>query len=113
MGICYQGKTLKEAVEEKQRLFEKTGCCYGLERLELLEEDPTKFMRFQLRLVATSVSCREMAKLITASPIALLSGELLFMIANPEGDCVSASYGLAGHVQAFPFVIRSIAELGL
>jgi N-methylhydantoinase B/acetone carboxylase alpha subunit len=53
-----------------------------------------------------------MAKLITASPVALLSGELLFMIANPEGDCVAASYGLAGHVQAFPYVIQSIAELG-
>jgi len=111
MGICYQGKTLKQAVEGKERSFRETGHAYGLEKLELVESDPVEFMRFQLRLVAACISARETAKLISANPVALLQGELLFMLANPEGDCIAASYGLAGHIQSFPFILRSIAGL--
>ncbi|MFC2000609.1 hydantoinase B/oxoprolinase family protein [Chloroflexota bacterium] len=111
MGICHDGKTLKETVEEKERLHRETGYAYGLEGLELVESDPAKFMRFQLRLVAACINARETAKLISASPVAMLMGELLFMLANPGGDCVAASYGLAGHIMSFPFIVRSIAEL--
>ena len=112
MGICYQGKTFKEVVEERDQLFEETGYCYGLEKLELAEEDPAKFMRFQLRLVSACVNARETAKLITANPMGLLMGELIFMLANTDGDCVSASFGLYGHIQCFPYIIKSIADLG-
>ena len=112
MGICHQGKTLKEVVDDKERLFRETGCAYGLEKLELVEGDPAKFMRFQMRLVAACINAREMAKLISANPMSLIQGELLFLLATPEGDVTSASYGLAGHIQAFPFMVRSIAELG-
>ncbi|MBM4463538.1 MAG: hypothetical protein FJ012_09465 [Chloroflexi bacterium] len=112
MGICYQGKTLKEIVGEKERLFQETGYAYGLQKLELVESDPAKFMRFQMRLVAACINARETAKLISANPMSLVQGELLFMLANPEGDVISASYGLAGHIQSFPFMIRSIADLG-
>ena len=38
MGICYQGKTLKEAVDEREQLFKQTGHAYGLEQLDLVEE---------------------------------------------------------------------------
>jgi len=112
MGICHQGKTLKEAVDEKEQLFKETGYAYGLDRLELVEGDPAKFMRFQMRLVAACINVREMAKLISSNPMSLIQGELLFLIANPEGDATCASYGLAAHIQAFPFILRSIAELG-
>src|SRR4030042_1608572 len=112
MGICYQGKTLKGVVDEKERLFKETGYCYGLENLKLIEEDPAKFMKFQIRLVAACIAAREKAKLITANPATMLMGELLFMLANADGECVSASYGLAGHVHSFPYIIRSIADLG-
>jgi N-methylhydantoinase B/acetone carboxylase alpha subunit len=112
MGICYQGKTLKEVVRKKESLFEETGYAYGLEKLDLVESDPAKFMRFQMRLVAACINARETAKLISANPMSLVQGELLFLLANPEGDVTSASYGLAGHIQSFPFMIRSIADLG-
>jgi acetone carboxylase alpha subunit len=112
MGICYQGKTLKQVADEREKLFADSGCAYGLENLELVEGDPAKFMRFQMRLVAACINAREMAKLISANPMSLVQGELLFLLATPEGDVVSASYGLAGHIQAFPFMIRSIANLG-
>ena len=112
MGICYQGKTLSEAVQEKERLFRETGHAYALQRLELVEDDPAKFMRFQMRLVAACINVREMAKLISANPMSMVQGELLFLFANAEGDATCASYGLAGHIQALPFIIRSIADLG-
>jgi len=112
MGICYRGKTLRALVQERQRLFKETGHAYGLEKLELLEQDPAKFMRFQMKLVAACINTREMAKLISANPMSLIQGELLFLLANAEGDVVATSYGLAGHIQGVPFVIKSIAELG-
>jgi len=112
MGICYQGKTLREVTGERDRLFEESGYAYGLARLELLERDPAKLMRFQMRLVAACINSREMAKLISANPMSLIQGELLFLLATPSGDVVSASYGLAGHIQAFPFMIKAIANLG-
>ncbi len=112
MGICHQDKTLKQIVDEREQLFQNTGHAFGLEKLDLVEEDPAKFMRFQMRLVAACINARETAKLISANPMSMVQGELLFMLAGPEGDVVSASYGLAGHIQCMPFIIKSIADLG-
>ncbi len=112
MGICYQEKTLRDAVSEREQTFKDTGYAYGLEKLGLVEGDPAKFMRFQMRLVAACINSRESAKLISSNPMSVIQGELLFMLANPAGDVVSASYGLCGHVQAFPTMIKNIAELG-
>jgi acetone carboxylase, alpha subunit len=112
MGICYQGKTLKHIVDERERLHKETNYAYGLEKLALVEEDPAKFMRFQMRLVSACINARETAKLISANPMSMVQGELLFMLANAEGDVISASYGLAGHIQCMPFIVESIANLG-
>jgi len=99
-------------VEDREQLFQETGCAFGLEKLDLLESDPAKFMRFQMRLVAACINAREMAKLISANPMSMIQGELLFMLATPEGDVVSASYGLTGHIHCFYYMVRSIANLG-
>jgi len=111
MGICHEGKKLKEAVDTRRKLFEETGYVYGLEKLELVENDPAKFMRFQMRLVAACVAVRETAKLISNNPISAVMGELCFLPATPEGDVAAASYGLLGHIQSVPFIVRSIADL--
>jgi len=112
VGICYGGLTLNEAIAEKERLFQESGYAYGLEKIELVESDPARFMRFQMRLVAACISVREMAKLISANPMSMVQGELLFLLANAEGDAACASYGLAGHIQALPAIVRSLADLG-
>src|SRR4030042_5858565 len=109
MGICYQGKTLKEIVQDRERLFKESGYAYGLEKLDLVESDPAKFMRFQFRLVSACINARETAKMISANPMSMIQGELLFLLANAEGDVTAASYGLAGHFQSFPYILRSIA----
>ncbi|MBT4511059.1 MAG: acetone carboxylase subunit alpha, partial [Chloroflexi bacterium] len=79
MGICYQGKTLDELVSERDQSFRETGHAYGLKELTLLDSDPAKFMRFQMRLVASCINARETAKLISANPMSIIQGELLFM----------------------------------
>lgn len=112
MGIGYQGKTLKEVLADKDRLFADTGCIYAMEELELVEADPATVMKFQMRLVAACTNARETAKLVSASPVALQMGEVLFMVATPEGDVVSSSHGLIGHIQCIPFIVRSIIDLG-
>ncbi len=112
MGICYQGKTLNETVKEREQLFAQTGHAYGLKELPLIDKDPAEFMRFQMKLVAACINSREMAKLISANPMSIIQGELLFLLATPEGDVTAASYGLAGHSQCVPFIIKSIADLG-
>ena len=33
------------------------------------------------------------------------------MLTNAEGDVISASYGLNGHIQCMPFIVKSMAEL--
>lgn len=111
MGICLQGKTLKELVDERDRSFAETGYAYGVKELELVEDDPAVFMRFQMKLVNACINAREMAKLISANPMSLIQGELIFMLANAAGDVVSTSYGLAGHIQCVPFIIKSLADL--
>jgi len=44
--------------------------------------------------------------------MSLVQGELLFLLANPEGDVICASYGLAGHIQCMPFIVKNVAGLG-
>ncbi len=111
MGLGHQGKTLKEMLAEKDRVTRESGYIYGLENLELAEEDPAMLTRFHMRLLAACMSARETAKLISASPAAATMGEFLFEIGTPEGDVVSASQGLAGHVLSVPFMVRSMIDL--
>lgn len=112
MGICRGGKTLKDLIDRRDGLFRETGHLWGLEKLELLETDPVKFDRFQWKLLAAVYAARENSKLVSASPAGVGMGELLDLLALPEGDVVAASMGLQGHVGCMPHMIRSIAELG-
>ncbi len=111
MSIGYNGQTLKEMLELKDRQFEETGCIHGLEELTVLDEDPVKLMKFQSRLISGCVSARETGKLVAASPSSILMGELLFMVGTPEGDMVCTSHGLVGHIQCMPAFIRAMIEM--
>jgi N-methylhydantoinase B/acetone carboxylase alpha subunit len=111
MGICENGKTLIEMVEERERIFEETGHAYGLKEMKLLDDDPVNLMKFQSRLIAGCVSARETGRLIAASPAALMMGELLFMVATPAGDVICSSHGLVGHIQVVPYLIKALADL--
>ena len=111
MGIGYQGKTLQDMVAERDRAFEQTGHIYGVERLELHEQDPAKMMRFSTRLTEICIFAREKAKLVAASPVLRTFGECLWMLQTPEGDVVTASHGLVGHVSTSTIQMKEIIGL--
>ena len=112
MGIGYQDKSLKEMLEERDRLLGETGCLWGLKELELHQEDPAKMMRLQLRAVGACVTSRDLARLTAASPIVRTVGECIFMLLLPEGDVVAASFGLTGHVGCVPLQVGNMIQLG-
>jgi len=113
MGICRGDKSLTELIEERERLFRETGHVWGLRQLELMDDDPIKFDKLQWKLVAAGRAAREASKLISASPAAVGMGELVDLIALPDGDVVAASMGLQAHAGCIPLMIKGIAELGL
>ena len=112
MGIGYEGTSLSEMLQRRDRLLNDTGYLWGLQDLALHQEDPARMMRFQLRVLGACIASRELAKLTAASPIVRTVGECIFMLLVPEGDVAAASFGLTGHVGAAPLQVKSMIELG-
>lgn len=112
--IGWDGKTLKEMLEESERIFSETGHYYGIDRLRLKEEDPFRYERAYASLRGALVSARETALHIAASPIVREIGELCFALYTPEGDSIVVSTGILVHVhtmsEAVKFMIREDYE---
>jgi acetone carboxylase alpha subunit len=111
MGIGYQDKTLKEMLDDRDRLFQETGCLYGMEQLGLHGEDPARITRFNTNLTDICIWAREKAKHVAASPVLRTFGECLWMLQTPEGDVVTASHGLIGHVATSAIQIKNLINL--
>jgi N-methylhydantoinase B/oxoprolinase/acetone carboxylase alpha subunit len=105
-GIGWDGKTLKEIWEEKERLYKEIGCYYGLKELPLMKEDPLKLEVFASRLLAAAVAGRETTRMISASPIVREVAELAVAIYTPEGDCILQSTGIIIHIPLMGQVIE-------
>src|SRR2546421_10595790 len=84
--IGWDGRTLRQMLEESERLFAETGRYWGLGDLPLKEENPLRYERIFAKLRGGLVNARETAKNISASPIVRELGELCFAIYTPEGD---------------------------
>lgn len=108
--IGWNGKTLKEMIEESERLLEEKTSYYGIENLNLKEEDPFKYERAYASLRGALVSARETALHVAASPIVTEIGELCFALYTPEGDSIAVSTGIMVHVhtmsEGIKFMIR-------
>jgi N-methylhydantoinase B/oxoprolinase/acetone carboxylase alpha subunit len=111
VGIVYGGKTLSEAIEERDRVKEEVNGAQELAPLDLLDSDPTKLERLYWRLITAAQFGRDSSMLISASPSSI-AGELLQTIATPEGDGVAASWGLCGHSGALRIMMRTMADAG-
>lgn len=113
-GIGWNGKTLKEMLEESERLFAETGRYAGLESLELKDKDPIRYERIFSRLRGGLVNARETAVNISASPIVKEIGELCFALYTPEGDSIALSTGIIVHVhtmsEGIKYMVRNLWE---
>lgn len=112
--IGWDGKKIRDMLEESERLFLESGRYYGLKRLHLKESDPIRFEKIFSRARAGLVNARETAMNISASPIVKEIGELCFALYSPEGDAVTLSTGIMAHVHtmsdAIKFMIRANYE---
>jgi len=108
--IGWNGKALKEMLEESEKLIEEKKSYYGIKNLSLKEEDPFRYERAYASLRGALVSARETALHVAASPIVTEIGELCFALYTPEGDSIAVSTGILVHVhtmsEGIKFMIR-------
>ena len=98
--------SLREALERSERLMAETGCYQGIKELRLRNEDPVRFETLHMKLRASCVSAREMARRISASPGVREVGEMVAAIYTPEGDAVALSNGIMVHVHTMSRFIK-------
>ena len=108
--IGWDGQTLQEMLTESERVREVTGHCYGIEELELKNEDRFEYERIYSRLRGALVSARETALHVSASPIVREIGELCFQLYTPEGDAAAVSTGIIVHVHTGSLAIKYMIE---
>src|SRR5258708_9208529 len=112
--IGWEGRTVKEMLEESERRFAEPGHYWGLERLAMMDSDPIGYEKLFSRLRGGLVSARETAMNISASPIVRELGELCFALYTPEGDSIALSTGIIVHVHtmsdAIKYMVRSDYE---
>ncbi len=107
------GRTLREMLEESERLFAQTGSYYGLTgELALKDADPIGYEKLFARLRGGLVSARETALNISASPIVRELGELCFALYTPEGDSIALSTGIIVHVHTMSDAIKFMVRNG-
>lgn len=112
--IGWDGKTLREMLDEAEETFARTGAYCGCETLELKERDPIRYEKLYARLRGGVVSSRETAARIAASPLVEEMGEVCFGLYTPEGDSVALSTGIIVHVhtmsEAIKYIVRNDYE---
>ena len=110
MGIVHGDRTLKEAVEERERNQAETGSSYGPGALRLFAHEPTQLERIYWKLITATQYGRDTSMLISTSPSAI-TGELLQFVATPDGRAVASSWGLCGHSGALRMMIGTMGQL--
>ena len=112
MGIGPGGRSLRDLLEESERLFRETGYYWGLKDLELYRRDPLKWERDRAYLRSLMVIARETAQRIAASPITRSIGETCWVLFTPEGDAVVLSTGIIVHVHTMSEDIKWMIRMG-
>ena len=75
-GIGEGGKTLKQMLEENEKLYEQTGCYNGITDPHLLADDPIKGELFHSRIMASLIAGRETTRMVSGSPFVREVAEL-------------------------------------
>ena len=97
-GIGEGGKTLKQMMEENERLYRETGCYAGITEPHLLKEDPVKSELFHSRIMASLMAGREITRMISASPFVREVAELCLGFYTADGASIAQSTGIQAHI---------------
>ena len=98
-GIGEGSKTLKQMMEENERLYRETGCYAGIAEPYLLKEDPVKSELFHSRIMASLIAGRETTRMVSGSPYVREVAELCIGLYTPEGDNIAQSTGIQIHIR--------------
>jgi len=98
-GIGEGGRSLRQMLEENERIYRETGCYAGITEPTVLADDPVKAELFHSRIMAALISGRETCRLVSASPYVREVAELCIGVFTPEGDNIAQSTGIQIHVR--------------
>lgn len=107
-----QSLTLRERLEENDRLFQETGHLFGLRELRLKQEDPGTYeaiWHILLNIVNTGWA---VGRRVSTSPLTREGGDAMWALHLPTGECVCTSRGITGHTGMLAALIRKLIELG-
>ncbi len=111
-GIGWGDRTLKEMLEEKEKLYQENGYYFGLKTLPHAEQDPMKLELFHSRLLSAAIAGRETTRMISAAPQVREVAELAVALYTPEGDCILQSNGIIIHIPLMGQVIQWMIRQG-
>jgi len=98
-GIGDQGRTLRQMLEDNERLYEETGCYAGITEPHLLKEDPVRAELFHSRIMSALIAGRETCRMVSGSPFVREVAELCLGLYTPEGDNIAQSTGIQVHIK--------------
>jgi acetone carboxylase alpha subunit len=104
--------SLREQVEENDRLLRETGHLYGLESMPRKEADPGTYeavWAILLNICNTgwTVGCK-----VSSSPVAAEGGDALWSLHLPTGEAICTSKGIVSHPGLLSLLLRSYIENG-
>ncbi len=98
-GIGEVGKTIKQMMEENEKMYRETGCYAGITDPHLFKEDPVKGELFHSRIMASLIAGRETTRMVSGSPFVREVAELCLGLYTPEGDNIAQSTGIQIHIK--------------
>lgn len=106
-----KGKTLKQRLEENEKLFVETGCLFGLEELELKEKDPINYGILWNTFQNMLYTAYETARRISGSVTLTEQGECMWGLLTPTGDSIVTSGGIPCHLSPQSLTVKNIIRL--
>ncbi|MFQ5352771.1 MAG: hydantoinase B/oxoprolinase family protein, partial [Candidatus Binatia bacterium] len=110
VGSGNEGRMLKDRLVENDRLFEETGCLFGLKTLARKEEDPGTYesvwhILLNICNTAWTVGCK-----VSSSAIAAEGGDALWSLHLPTGEAICTSKGILSHPGLLSMLLRAYIE---
>jgi N-methylhydantoinase B/oxoprolinase/acetone carboxylase alpha subunit len=103
--------SLKEQMQENERLFEETGSLFGLNSMPRKEGDPGTYeavwhILSNLCNAAWDIGCK-----VSSSPIAAEGGDALWGLHTPTGEAICISRGISAHAGLLSDMIKNFIRM--